>query len=307
MPLSYEINEKLKTILPVLDACAAWHAGVVRFLFYPEQHGNDSCLEMPPGFSAWVESGSAGEFVPAAVVEDLCDLQAELQRSVNRAGQLALSMGGNSKLPMVMFEEVNRLHEHFMLKLRRVATDCLEMNNGLDPLTGLRHRQAMEHDLANEIERRARQGRPFTLALAHIDRFDELRRDADEEEFAGAIKAVSALIKKCVRSFDDAYRSDEGEFIMLLKHADVRGGTAAVERMRGFLQETPVGVRTVKGDVRPVTLSYCVAEPLPEESMEQLLKNMREDLQQYDGAGEKALEYIEQSPLLRYVSTTGDK
>ncbi|HEY8190781.1 MAG TPA: GGDEF domain-containing protein, partial [Alphaproteobacteria bacterium] len=110
-------------------------------------------------------------------------------------------------------------------------------------------------------------------------------------------------IKKCLRTFDDAYRSDDGEFIMSLKQSDMRGGTTAVLRMRSLLQEEPVGARKKDGRVHRVTMSYCVGEPIPGDKMDEFISNMRADLKRYDEHDEAALEFVEQSPLLRFIKT----
>ena len=306
MSLTYEIDSRLKALIPVLDEHAVWYAGVIGFLFYPEKYDNSECLMMPGSFRTWAELERGGEFVESFVLDNLYNIQSELQRTVHKAAETTMS--GEKGRPLIgVFEEMNNLYDQFMIHLRQVEHDCLQANTGIDALTGLRHRKAMDRDLANEMERRARQGRPFTLALAHIDNFDEIRSLIGNDNYKKAIGAAALLIKKCVRSFDDAYRSGEGEFIMVLKHSDLRGGRAAVERMRGLLQEEPIGVRMKDGELKQLTMSYCVAEPLPGESMEDLLKNMREDLQKYDDSGEKALEYIEQSPLQRFISGDDDK
>lgn len=300
MSLSYEIDKRLKALAPVLDEHAAWHAGVVRFIFYPESYDTNDCLTMPSSFMAWVDSERGGEFIEPYVLDDLCNIQTELQRAVFRVAEIAMS-GEGGRPAVDIFDTMNTLYDLFMIRLRQVEVDCVETNTGIDPLTGLRHRRAMDKDLANEMERRERQGRPFALALAQIDNFEELHEKLPEESLKKILKDSSSLIKKCVRSFDDAYRSGEGEFIMLLKHSDLRGGSAAIDRLRALLQEEPIGVLSPDGALMQMTMSYCVAEPMLGESMTTLLTNMRSDLQKYDDTAGAALEYTEKSALQRFV------
>ena len=165
---------------------------------------------------------------------------------------------------------------------------------------GLRSQHAMEIDIARELERRARRGNPFTLALARIDNYDEFRSIIDPAQHKQVFGTLGRLIKKCVRSFDDAYRSGDCEFIMSLKHAVSVGGTAAVNRLRGFLADEQIVIR-VDGREIPLTMSYCVAEPVPGDTLEELLSNMRQDLDKWDEGGDQAVEYHEQSPLQRYI------
>ena len=51
----------------------------------------------------------------------------------------------------------------------------------------------------------------------------------------------------------------------------------------------------------PVTMSYCVAEPVPGDTLDDLLDNMRRDLSQWDEKADQAVEYTEQSPLQRFI------
>ena len=300
MSLSYEIDKRLKALAPVLDEHAAWHAGVVRFVFYPDVYDSNDCLTMPSSFMTWVNSERGGEYIESSVLDNLCNIHADLQRAALRVAEIAMS-GEGGRPAIDIFDTMNALYDLFMIRLRQVEIDCVETNTGIDPLTGLRHRRAMDKDLANEMERRERQGRPFALALAQIDNFNALREKLSDDSFKKMLMDSSSLIKKCVRSFDDAYRSGEGEFIMLLKHSDLRGGSTAIDRLRGLLQEEPIGVRLVEGTLEQLTMSYCVAEPMLGESMAAMLENMRADLQKYDDTGGAALEYTEKSPLQRFV------
>jgi GGDEF domain-containing protein len=155
----------------------------------------------------------------------------------------------------------------------------------------------MMKDLEREMERRSRRGKPFSLALVRIDRYDEIREMQNVDEHARLLMTLANMIRKCLRSFDDAYRSGEGEFIMSLKHADISGGTAALNRLRRLLEEEKI----VIGVAFPLSLSGCVAEPMPGDDLSLLLGNMRHDLGRYGEHGGAALEYHEISPLQRFV------
>ena len=79
-------------------------------------------------------------------------------------------------------------------------------------------------------------------------------------------EVVGRLIRKCIRSFDDGYRSDTNEFVMCLKHSVASGGTAAVNRLSSYLEEESFLFELdVDGEKKryTLTMSYCVAEPVP--------------------------------------------
>ena len=107
-------------------------------------------------------------------------------------------------------------------------------------------------------------------------------------------------IKKCVRTFDDAYRLADDEFVMSLKQTEAKGGVAAVERLRKLIEQEKIMIQDDGYDYK-LTMSYCVASPVPGDKPEHIIANMRLDLDRYKSDGDMSLEYLEQSPLQRYI------
>ncbi len=277
MALSYDLDSRLKALAPVLDEHAAWMRAVMVQLFYPDN-------SLPPTPEGRPELG------------DLNRIYEEL----HRAGEGLMREG---KIPdRKIFEAFLELADEFIMQLRRMEKDALLAGSGIDALTGLRSAQAMEKDLERELERRARQGKPFCLVLAHIDDFGKITTGVPGQQTQEILKSIAAHVRKCLRSFDDAYRLDNGEFVMALKQTETAGGTAAINRLRGFMTKEPVLLGAF-----PVTLSYCAAEPVPGDKMDQLLAHMRQDLNRYDEGGNTTIEYIEQSPLERFIHGMDDK
>lgn len=218
------------------------------------------------------------------------------------ASLLEGAMRGEPRPPGKNFDLFANLYDEFVTSLRRMERDCAQADTGFDQITGLRNRMAMEHDLERELERRARRGRPFCLILARLDGYEAMRQELGEEGLRKVVIAASDLIKKCIRSFDDAYRAGDAEFIMALKHASMSGGTAGIARLRRMLEEDPILI-PVNNRLRPVTMSYCSAEPVPGDNVEELIRNMRSDLDRFESGGDTLLEYFEQSPLQRFLMT----
>lgn len=302
MSIDYEINSHLRGISVVVDEYIAWYARFVKFSFYVSEIESEEYPALPDSFGRWAELEKNGSYIDNETLDGIADLHKKLQATVDTLERRTRESGTRPEAPL--FDAVTMLFEQLIVRLRRMEQDCLIINGGIDPLTGLRHRRAMELDLEKEMEKLARQGRPFAVVLAQAD----LRHKPETlsfSEYKKAVRATAELIKKCVRSFDDAYHTGDCEFIMVLRQSDLRGGSAAVTRMQGFLQEDPVPVRTKDGAVKNLDMIFCVAEPLPGESMDELLQNMRADLQKHDVSEEKTLEYIEQSPLQRFLKDEG--
>ncbi len=297
MALDYEIDSKLKSLAPVLDEHAEWFGRATKRIFFPNAYKGQEKLAVPERFQEWVKEAAGYDFIEPVTLQDLNKIYEELH--IVATGLTDKATYTNELIGLKEFDDFTSLYENFIFKLRRLEHDCALSDSGLDIDTGLRSQRAMEIDMARELERRARRGNPFTLALARIDNYDEFKDIVDSAQLKQLMATLGRLIKKCIRSFDDAYRSGEAEFIMSLKHSEAVGGTAAVNRLRSFMSDESI-VITVGERKIPLTMSYCVAEPVPGDTLDELLKNMRHDLSKWN-EGDTALEYHEQSPLQRFI------
>lgn len=305
MPVDYEMQQNLKALAPVLDEHADWYARLVKKIMYPETTESAQAPGISNSFGEWCAKARSEEIVDEATIGDLRRVYDEL----HKLGQALLSKTFTSetkKPPLEDFEQFNSLYEGLVHRLRRLEQDCALTDSGMDIETGLRNAKAMDRDVRRELERRERRGNPFTLALAQIDHFDKIKETVDEETLKQIYQIVGKQIRRCIRSFDDAYRSKQNEFIMCLKHSVAAGGTAAVNRLSGYLEEENFIIDLeFDGEVKPyqLSMSYCVAEPVPGDTLEELMDNMRADLKRWrEEEGGSALEYVEVSPLLRYIT-----
>lgn len=294
MPLSYEIDGKLQHLAPVMDEHAEWYGRVMRAAFYPEGGGS---VMTPDSFNQWFRDVSADEFMDTPALTHLKKVHDEMH---SRAVRLLAEAAGGVKPSAKTFDGFTDAYEEFLMMTRRFERDAVMEDSGIDATTGLRSRRVLRKDLEREMERRSRRGKPFSLAIVKIDRYEDIRAAQNIDDHARLLKQLSDMILKCLRSFDDAYRSGDGEFVMSLKHADIGGGTAALNRLRKLLEEEKIVLRGPEGSFL-LTLSGCVAEPLPGDDLSTLLGNMRQDLMQYGEHAGTALEYHEISPLQRFV------
>jgi diguanylate cyclase (GGDEF)-like protein len=280
-----------------MDEHAEWFGRVMRAAFYPELQQEP--VTAPERFRAWLNDVEGAEFIDTPALDRLKKLHDEMHV---RAGQLVAAARDGRKPPVDAFDIVADMYDEFVLLMRRFERDCVLEDSGMDAATGLRSRRVMRKDLEREMERRSRRGKPFSLALVRIDRYDDIRAMQNVDEHARLLMTLADMIRLCLRSFDDAYRSGDGEFIMSLKHADISGGASALNRLRRLLEDEEIVFGT-GADSFPLTLSGCVAEPLPGDDLSILLGNMRQDLGRYGDHAGAALQYHEISPLQRFVET----
>ncbi len=300
MVLNYEADSKLKALAPVIDEHAEWLGRVNKRIMFPDVFKGADKPGVPESFQKWATEAEGYDFMETVTLNDLKRLFEELH--IVATGLMDKRAYTDDEITFPEYDNFTSLYESFIFKLRRLEQDCALVDSGLDLETGLRSRHAMEIDIGRELERRARRGNPFTLALARVDNYEDFRPLIDQAQHKQIMATLGRMIKKCIRSFDDGYRSGDCEFVMNLKHAEAVGGTAAVNRLRSFLADENIVIRTDSREI-PLTMSYCVAEPIPGDTLHDLLSNMRQDLDKWDEEGDTALEYHEQSPLQRFIDT----
>lgn len=301
MSLAYEndLDDRLEALKPVLDEHEEWFSHVVRRLFYPEiQPAAKEDYKGTEMFERWSGDSKNREFVGGVTLDSISRIHADLHKAAD--GMVKAVREGGKKPDIAQFDTLCGMSDEFVMHMRRFEKDCFLTDSGIDVVSGLRSAKAMEKDLEREMERRARRGKPLCLVIARIDDYEQIRVKISEKHNRDIIRAAADIIRKCMRSFDDAYRSGEAEFVMALKHSDMSGGTASIARMRELLIETPILVE-INGRNMALTMSYCASEPFPGDDLEELFKNMRADLGRYNDESNAAIEYLEKSPLQRFL------
>ncbi len=299
MPLEYDIDTYVEDLEIIQDEYLGWLLRLTSCIFYPESALPDYNLSPPDSFTLWLERAqSSKEGFETQKLKNIKDLHKAL---TDRASILTRYAVRSGEIPASdVFEGFNQTFENFMRNIKRLSRESLFEGSGFDSLTGLRNQDVLKKDIAKELDRLSREGKPFSLALVRIDDFEGILKQQGETTGNEYIKLVAELIKKCVRSFDDAYRIEDGMFILSLKQTSPSGGILALNRLKREVEDQD---STFQIQGRPVTLSLssCVAEPLPDDDIDLLLKNLKSDLSGGADHEGTVLEYNEMSPLERYV------
>ncbi len=314
MAVDYHDNESLKALLLVLEDYASWFCSLLDCLFYPEEKGSLDIVTKPESFSRWLirangndinDDTCIGEIImPLEVIEKLSALNFDLFMIADKL--LKISSDKKEKPSNDEFKKLITIYEEFVLHIRRIEKDIVLEGIGYDAFTGLRSRKLVFSDINRELQRLSRQGKKFCIAMIKIDNFDSIKKFSDKNESGGYIKLVANLIKLSIRSFDDAYYMGENEFIICLKQTDISGGISALERLRSELEEKDIVV-SLNTDIdnnekRYLSMSCCIAEPVENDTAEELIENLRIDLNNSKNSrSDKVLEYHELSPLQRYI------
>lgn len=124
-----------------------------------------------------------------------------------------------------------------------------------DPLTGVLNRRSFMQLAEMRLDKGRTEGQHCCVALLDIDFFKRFNDTYGHIEGDHAIRHVTELSRKLLRSDDCLGRYGGEEFIFIFSGADAGQGMAAAERVRKAVAETPV---EVDGIPRHLTVSLGV-------------------------------------------------
>jgi diguanylate cyclase len=108
----------------------------------------------------------------------------------------------------------------------------LEQLSRTDALTGLRNRRAFHEELAREISRSRRQGRPLAALYIDVDDFKALNDREGHSHGDEALAAVAATLARGLREIDVPARLGGDEFCVLLPDTDQPRAAEVAARLR---------------------------------------------------------------------------
>lgn len=283
----------IKPLSTVREEHTGWYGAIVRHALYPEGVIN---IKPPQSFNEWIKSGQGDAVMPATSVERLRKIHDDLHEAGKQFKAAPREMS------LEPFDRFTLLFEEFLNHLTRVEQDLAVENSGMDPTTGLRSRSVMMADIAREVDRMNRQGKAFSLAVTKIDDYETYAAQLRPEQLQGYVRQLAGMVQKSIRTFDDAYASAPGEFVLSFKQSNIGGGFRALERLRKALIEGHLEIPLKDGAV-PLSLSCCVGEPHPGDNLELFINELRRDMRDSVREPGTVLKYHELAPLKRFVNT----
>jgi len=234
-----------------IDDHIVWMAAWTRASCFPAADRR-ALTELPPpdSFNGWrAEAAKALQDQPALTrLVELYDQMHRMARLVLLKDAAALASD---------YDAVAIKYQEFILGLRRLERALATAASGLDPLTGMRSRTGMQEDLARELSRFQRNGKPFCIALMDIDHFKKVNDTYGHDNGDRVLSAAANHLSRSLRPFDDAWRWGGEEFLMCLKDADQAAGVLALERVRVSLERLPI--KLGDGSAINVTASFGIA------------------------------------------------
>lgn len=156
-----------------------------------------------------------------------------------------------------------------------------------DELTGLLNRRHFFHQAQMEFERARRLGHELTFIMFDVDHFKKFNDTYGHSTGDIVLKTVSARTRGCLRGIDLQGRLGGEEFAVLLVGTGLAPGLSTAERLRLAIADSPFDSQQGPLQVR---ISLGVAQPSPQETLEQVMERADQALYRAKGGGRNRVE-----------------
>lgn len=303
MTLSDDVQSRVHTLAPVFDSYLAWHKNVIKVIHNPAGFTDLTSLPAPQEFIAWADTfPKESGFYP--MIEELRATETELHSVTGAIAAKAMISQAADGVDQALVERLCDLYERFFISLKHLEMRLMEGSGSMDKETGLYDKEALLEDYAKDMERLVRYEHPFCLILGRINNYQSGQNATLEDKQMSVVKIAAYLLRSTIRTFDEAYRVGENEFVLSCKVIQKAGGFAITRRIENLIEHKGIMVSDEAGQQAPLSLSFCVADPVQGDGLDDLLDHMRGDLGKYESSGDgvTSIELAEQSALERFIS-----
>jgi len=148
--------------------------------------------------------------------------------------------------------------DHLTMMLRsKMLQEKLTEQSTRDELTGLLNRRFMEESFVASVARARRNGDPLSIVMLDIDHFKRLNDTFGHQAGDEALRLVSRVIQKSIRTEDVACRYGGEEFVLLMPGATLAIATAREESLRRAVAE--LDLSHIALGAKGITISAGVA------------------------------------------------
>jgi diguanylate cyclase (GGDEF)-like protein len=138
----------------------------------------------------------------------------------------------------------------------RAANAQVRLLSVTDPLVGTYNRRYLTDELAREIERARRYGRPLAVVIADLDWFKRINDEHGHQTGDEVLQCFAERVRSSIRKNDWIARYGGEEFVMVLPDTSLVDAVATAEKIRLHCASAPMVTST---GCLMVTASFGVA------------------------------------------------
>jgi len=158
-------------------------------------------------------------------------------------GSAGASFEAGTAIPPDAGERLARFAELVAVAISNAqASETLAHQAATDPVTGLANHRTFHDRLRAEVERAARHGRAFSLALFDVDHFKQINDTHGHQVGDDALAAVAGRLLGVARAGELVARIGGEEFAWLMPEATIDGAYLAAERARRAIETTSFAI-----------------------------------------------------------------
>lgn len=166
-----------------------------------------------------------------------------------------------------LLEGIRLQHANGSLAVQlRTALQKVELDAATDALTGHWNRRALDDILAQQVERHAATGRPFSILMLDIDFFKHINDEFGHLVGDDVLRAFAQALRGFLRAADFCVRFGGEEFVVVLPDTSLSTAMEVGERIRHGIAQAPL----LDKPKLQVTVSIGVAAMEPKQSINEL-------------------------------------
>ena len=185
------------------------------------------------------------------ILAEYIKLGREYEKLLKQTLKITRIGDSNQKRLLLANEQIENQKEEL-----KTAYEKLDLISRTDTLTQLSNRRDFLEEFGNEINRFERNGKPFTVILAHIDNFKAVNDQHGHDAGDFILARQANLMKSSVRKQDIVARWGGEEFIFLLPQTPIEGGKIVAEEIRKKIQDARFTFNETQFAVT-ITLGLC--------------------------------------------------
>lgn len=151
---------------------------------------------------------------------------------------------------------IARISDHYQNMMRDLNTALAETSSR-DPLTGLLNRRALMDMIKKEVERAARSGESFVVAMLDVDHFKAVNDRYGHETGDRALVELAGVLGESLREYDMCGRWGGEEFLVMLPNTQPEAAQGVMDRLVSAVRGLVVAAG--ENDVLRLTVSIGMA------------------------------------------------